>query len=59
MAINCKGSWQLGNNCGVCEQCIKTKPKVVKTNSLESTDIIAMFDELNDFLINEKQLGNI
>lgn len=44
----CKGCWSLGNNCGVCEKCLDTKPEEVRDgkNSLYPTMTQEDIDEI-------------
>lgn len=48
--IVCRGCWQLGNNCGECDRCLKTAPDGVR-RIRELSDEAASLREVNKSLL--------
>lgn len=42
----CRGCWQLGNNCKICERCIETKPTTLATRTDATPVAVEMVAEL-------------
>ncbi len=52
----CRGSWAFGNNCGKCERCIETKPKIEPHAQEHINDVLALSDRIREL---EKQLTGV